>query len=141
MKGAAMAPTPREPGAAHSELAPHPSASHDERVHLAAIHDTLYDGEMVHRLYRGHRGGIDLLAVTSQRIIMMERTAWDGHLALTSVPFSRVTAVSLLAQGDLDIDQATTVGLRVTSLSFLLHCADADEAREAYDLINWPLYH
>ena len=152
-----MARTPTDPVAAHSETAvrsetavhdpaahsgmTHAPASHDEHVHLAAIRATLYDGEAIHRIYRGHGSGVDLLAVTSQRLIMIERTVWDGQLALTSVPFSRVTAVSLVTQGDQEIDRASTVGFRVTSISFVLHCADAEQAREAHDLINWPLFH
>jgi hypothetical protein len=117
------------------------TAAHDERANLAAIHSNLYDGEAVHRIYRGHGSGAELLAVTSLRIMLIERTAWGDRLALTSVPFSRITAVSLLAGNNQPIDSTTTVGIRVASLTFTLSCADAGQAREAHDLINWPLYH
>jgi hypothetical protein len=117
------------------------TATHDERANLAAVHSNLYEGEAVHRIYRGHGSSVELLAVTSLRIMLIERTAWGDRLALTSVPFSRITAVSLLAEDNRPIDGATTVGIRVASLTFTLTCADAAQAQEAHDLINWPLYH
>jgi hypothetical protein len=113
----------------------------DQRADLAAVRNNLFDGEAVDRVYRGHGPGVQLLAVTSQRIMMVERTAWDGRLALTSIPFGRLTAVSFLADENHPIDHATTIGIRVTSLAFELKCSDAEQAREAHDLISWTLIH
>jgi hypothetical protein len=99
-------------------------ATHAAPADLAAIRNNIFDGEPIDRLYRGHGDGdgdgdgIQLLALTGRRIMMVERTAWAGRLALTSVPYGRVTAVSFLADDDHPIDATTTtIGIRVTSLS------------------------
>jgi hypothetical protein len=117
------------------------AGARDQRADLAAVRGNLFDGEAVDRVYRGHGPGVQLLAVTSQRIMMVETSAWGGRLALTSVPFGRLTAVSFLADENHPIDRATTIGIRVTSLAFELVCADAEQAREAHDLISWTLIH
>lgn len=115
--------------------------AHDGRADLSAVRNNLFDGEAIDRVYRGHGSGVQLLALTSQRIMMVERTTWQGRLALTSIPYGRVTAVSYLAEDNQPIDVATTIGIRVASLSFKLKCVDVDQAQQAHDLISWTLLH
>ena len=114
-------------------------ATHADPADLAAVRNNIFDGESIDRLYRGYGDGIQLLALTGRRIMMVERTAWAGRLALTSIPYGRVTAVSFLADDDHPIDAATTIGIRVASLSFEMHCADAAQASQAHDLISWTM--
>jgi hypothetical protein len=52
-----------------------------------------------------------------------------------------VTALSFLADDEHPIDQAVTVGIRVQSLAFEVEFGDADQAREAHDLITWSVLH
>jgi hypothetical protein len=108
---------------------------------LAAVRDNLFHSEAIDRVYRGRGSGIQLLALTGQRIMMVERTTWSGRLALTSIPYGRVSAVSLLAEDDQPIDRASTIGIRVTSMAFELNCANAAQARQAHDLITWSILH
>jgi hypothetical protein len=117
------------------------ASAHDERADLSAVRNNLFDGEAIDRIYRGRGSDVQLLALTSQRIMMIERTAWEGQLALTSIPYGRVTAVSYLAEDNQPIDVATTIGIRVASLSFKLKCVDVDQAQQAHDLISWTLLH
>jgi hypothetical protein len=117
------------------------ASAHDERADLSAVRNNLFDGEAIDRIYRGRGSDVQLLALTSQRIMMIERTAWEGQLALTSIPYGRVTAVSYLAEDNQPIDVATSIGIRVASLSFKLKCVDVDQAQQAHDLISWTLLH
>jgi hypothetical protein len=113
----------------------------DHAADYTAVRNNVFDGESIDRVYRGHGDGVQLLALTGRRIMMVERTAWGGRLALTSIPYGRITAVSFLADDDHPIDAATTIGIRVTSLSFEMHCADATQAGQAHDLISWTMLH
>jgi hypothetical protein len=115
--------------------------ANDEHSDLAAVRNNLFHSEAIDRVYRGRGSGIQLLALTGQRIMMVERTTWAGRLALTSVPYGRVSAVSLLAEDDQPIDMATTIGIRVTSLAFELNCGNAPQAQQAHDLITWSILH
>jgi hypothetical protein len=73
--------------------------------------------------------------------MMVESQSVEGRLALTSVPFARVTSVSFLAERGEPLDFASTIGIRVLATVFELHCVGPDEAREAHDLISWNLTH
>jgi len=73
--------------------------------------------------------------------MMVESQSPRGRLALTSIPFVRVTSVSFLAEQGEPLDLATTIGIRVLATTFELRCLNADEARGAHDLISWNLTH
>ena len=122
---------------------PHPEEglAHDDRPEIAAVYDNLFDGETVDRIFRGGPAGIELLAVTNKRLMSVDPFSYEGRVALTSTPLARVTWVSFLAPLDQPLDRAQTVGIRVISVMFELHCANATQAREAHDLISWNLTH
>lgn len=83
--------------------------AHDPRADLAAIRNNLFDGEAIEQVYRGNGSGIELLAVTNLRIMLVEQTVWKGRIALTSIPYGRLTAVSFMADDDHPIDRAITI--------------------------------
>jgi hypothetical protein len=114
---------------------------YDEQAELVAVRDNLFDNETVDKVFQGRPPGVQLLAVTNQRIMMVERTTWDGRCALTSVPFGRVSAVSLLSDDEHPIDEPVALGIRVQSLGFVMELGDAEQTREAHDLITWALLH
>jgi len=118
---------------------PEPGPAYDDRADIAAVYDNLFDNEAVDRIFRGRAPGIELLAVTNKRLMFVESSVYEGRIALTSVPFSRVAWVSFLAALDQPLDRAQAVGIRVHTVTFELHCANANQAREAHDLISWNL--
>lgn len=136
-----MALTPMSGTSLDTYPPPEPGPAHDDRADMAAVWDNLFDGEAVDRVFRGRAPGIELLAVTNKRLMLVESTSYQGRIALTSVPFARVTWVSFLAPLDQPLDRARTIGIRVISAMFELHCANASQAREAHDLISWNLTH
>jgi hypothetical protein len=117
-----------------------PTVDHaDVPSDIAVIRDNAFDSERIDGIYRGSETGIRLLAVTSRRLMMVESTSWEGQIALTSVPFARVTSVGLLASADGSLATSTVVGIRVQSAHYELNCDNAEVAREAHDLIAWTL--
>jgi hypothetical protein len=120
---------------------PEPGPAYDDRADMAAVWDNLFDGEAVDRIFRGKPPGIELLAVTNKRLMFVDSSSYEGRVALTSAPFSRVTSVSFLAPLDQPLDRAQTVGIRLHTATLELHCENARQAREAHDLISWNLTH
>jgi len=106
---------------------------------LAVIHESLFDGEQLDGLYRGCQKGVRLVAVTNRRLMMVETTSCEDRLALTSVPFDRVTSVSYLASTDKSVAYSTTVGILVQEVMYELGCRGEEQARELHDLIAWQL--
>lgn len=117
-----------------SDLAPEHATSA-----MTAMHNSLFDGEVLDGVYRGSAPGIQMLGITTRRLIMLENVSRDGHLCLTSTPLSRLTSVGFLLHGDHTLDTATTILIRVTTSFFELRCRDRQDAREAHDLLVWQL--
>lgn len=113
----------------------------DDRPELGLIYASLFDSEQLDGVYRGSETGVRLLAVTNRRLMMVESTSQGERLALTSVPFARVTSVCYLSTSAAkSVAAPTTVGIRVLATThYELHCRTEDQARELHDLISWHL--
>ncbi|HEY2204367.1 MAG TPA: hypothetical protein VGH99_07820 [Pseudonocardia sp.] len=129
----------------HVGLDTFPSDDHgpfyDHRADLIAVQGNLFDGEAIHRSYRGRPPGVQLLAVTSRRLMMIEAITFKGRTALSSIPFGRVTSVHFLSTEDQPIETTRVVGIRVMTALFEFEAVDAEQAREAHDLVVWSVTH
>lgn len=134
-----MARVPMSPEILDTVPGPGPAPDLDSRTDLLAIHDNLFDGERIDGIYRGCSGGIELLAVTNRRLMVVETENWDGRTALTSMAFSQLASVSYIVPEDTPIGDATVVGVKTRSATYELCCRTAEQAREVHDLITWNL--
>ncbi|MBO0848193.1 MAG: hypothetical protein J2P20_01915 [Pseudonocardia sp.] len=134
-----MARVPMSPEILDTLPAPGPVPDLDSRTDFLAIQDNLFDGERIDGIYRGGRGGAELLAITNRRLMIVESEIWEGRTALTSMSFSQVASVSYLASEDTTISSSTIVGIRSRSGSYEVHCQTEGQAREVHDLITWNL--
>jgi hypothetical protein len=134
-----MANVPMSP--ASQDLCPTPGGTpvQDGRRDLEAIHGNLLEGERIDGVYRGCQDGVRLLAVTNRRLMVVEATSWEGRVALTSVPFTRVTSVCFLAAEAESVYTATAVGIKVLHTVYELGCQDQEQAREVHDLLIWNI--
>lgn len=123
-------------------LAPEEAVPPDNRPALELIHESIFDGEVLGGVYEGRPPGVQLLALTNRRLILLESTTIEGRLSLTSVPLARLTSVGYVRARDTDdlrIDQATTVAIKVLYLVYELTCRDRYVAREVHDQLTWAL--
>jgi hypothetical protein len=116
------------------EVAPeHPTST------MAAIHNSLFEGEVLDGVYRGSPPGIRMLGITNRRLIMLEDISRAGHLCFTSIPLTRLSTVSFMLRGNEKIDSATSLVFRMMMSYYELHCHDRQDAREAHDLVVWHM--
>jgi hypothetical protein len=112
----------------------------DNRPALELIRESIFDGEVLGGVVEGRPPGVQLLAMTNRRLILLESATVEGRLSLTSVPAARITSVGLLAdRDDLGIGRASTVAIKVLYLVYELHCRDHISAREVHDELAWNL--
>lgn len=138
-----MAQVPTTPSILDSDLTPEWTSGSDRTdlsVYFSAIKDNAFDGERIDGMYRGGESGVQVLAITSRRLMMVVESAlWKERLALISVPYGRVTAVGILANAKGNIASSTTIGIQVSTSYYEMVCESAGIAREAHDLITWTL--
>ncbi len=134
-----MAETPMRSSEIDTYPPPESGPVGDVATDLEAIHGNLFDGEAIDATFRGEEPGMQLLAITSRRLMMVESTTHDGYRALTSVPFGRVMTVSFLASGASPLGASHTVGFSVMQGKYRIVCRNTEEARQAHDLLIWTI--
>jgi hypothetical protein len=60
-------------------------------------------------------------------------------VALTSVPFARVTSVCFLAAENESVYTSTVVGIKVLHTVYELGCQGQEQARAVHDLLVWNI--
>src|SRR4051794_41116222 len=96
----------------------------DERLseELAVIQGNVFNGEAVDGVFRGQPGGLSLLAVTNQRLMMVDGHVFDDHCAVLSLPLRSVSGVGFLAGPDESLMTTATVGILIQGRKHVLVC-------------------
>ncbi|HZE38736.1 MAG TPA: PH domain-containing protein [Stackebrandtia sp.] len=70
---------------------------YDRKDQLKQIEDLLLDGEQVIAVYDAVGVGTGFIGVTNRRVILKDKSFVGKKVALTSIPFNRISAVSIVA--------------------------------------------
>src|SRR5687767_483670 len=70
---------------------------HDRRDQLSQIQAGLLPGESIIAVYDAVGVGTGFIGLTDKRVILQDNSVVGKRLAITSVPYSKVTAVSLVS--------------------------------------------
>jgi hypothetical protein len=69
----------------------------DKQDQFEKIVSGLLDGETIIAVYDAIGAGTGFMAITSRRIVLQDNSFVGKKIALTSVPYGRVTAVSFVS--------------------------------------------
>jgi hypothetical protein len=70
---------------------------HDRREQLRQIQSGLLDGEEVIAVYDAIGGGTGFIGLTSRRVIIQDKSFVGKRVAITSIPYSKITSVSVVS--------------------------------------------
>src|SRR5688572_32201906 len=70
---------------------------HDRRDQLQQIQNGLLQGETIIAVYDAVGIGTGFIGLTDRRVILQDRSFVGKRLALTSIPYAKVTAVSIVS--------------------------------------------
>src|SRR5689334_12796539 len=71
--------------------------AHDKAEQLQTVQAGLLQGEQVVAVFDGKGGGTGFLGLTNKRIILQDNSFVGKKTALTSIPYSRINAVSFVS--------------------------------------------
>ncbi len=110
---------------------------YDLKDQLRIVETGLLEGETVYAVYDGKGAGTGFIGLTDLRVILQDESYVGGQIALTSVPYSRICSVSLLANKSMfgRWVEAATLAIRTGEDSFEVQMRGADKAKHAHDLI------
>lgn len=70
---------------------------HDRPDQLAQIQSGLMPGETIVAVYDAKGAGTGFLGLTSHRVILQDKSFVGKRVAITSIPYSRITSVSVIS--------------------------------------------
>ncbi|WP_245674748.1 PH domain-containing protein [Herbidospora cretacea] len=75
----------------------HPSIPHDRPEQLQQIQSGLMQGEQIIAVYDAVGVGTGFLGLTDRRVIVQDKSFVGKKLAITSIPYSKITSVSVVS--------------------------------------------
>lgn len=73
------------------------NVTHDRREQLQQIESGLLEGEQIIAVYDAVGGGTGFIGLTDRRVIIQDKSFVGKKIAITSIPYSRVTSVSVVS--------------------------------------------
>jgi hypothetical protein len=74
-----------------------PEPIFDKKDQLAQVQSGLLDGESLLAVYDAVGAGTGFIGLTSQRVIVQDKSFAGKRVALTSIPYGRITSVSVVS--------------------------------------------
>jgi hypothetical protein len=70
---------------------------HDKREQLRQIESGLLDGEDIIAVYDAVGAGTGFIGLTSRRVIIQDKSFLGKKVAITSIPYSKISSVSVVS--------------------------------------------
>src|SRR5262245_33776806 len=70
---------------------------YDRKEQLSQVQSGLLEGEVVYAVYDAVGAGTGFVGITDRRVILQDRSFVGKKVALTSLPYSRITSISVLS--------------------------------------------
>jgi hypothetical protein len=104
---------------------------------LAAVRAGLLPGEQVVAVYDAKDAGTGFIGLTDLRIVLQDESYVGGRIALTSIPYGGVHAVSLVSNKSFlgGYVEASTVSIAISGHTYEVELRGHDKARHVHDVV------
>jgi hypothetical protein len=111
---------------------------YDKSEQLEQIMSGLLDGEAVIAVYDAVGAGTGFIGLTNRRVIVQDKSFVGKRVALTSIPYSKITSVSVVSNrswaGGFFSTSAIAIG--VSGQLYEIEFRGSDKAHHAHNLIK-----
>jgi len=108
---------------------------YDQKSQLDQIVPWLLESERLHAVYDCKGAATGFIAITDKRLMFYDKAFMRKRKALTSVPFSKITAVSSVDAGRGLFGATSELVVKTGSEEFEFEFRGGDKAQRAYRLI------
>jgi len=111
--------------------------AYDIKEQLEAVEEGLLDGESLYAVYDSKGAGTGFVGISDLRVVIQDESYVGGKIALTSLPYARVSAVSLVSNKSVfgRWVEASTLAITSGETIYEVEMRGHDKARHAHDLI------
>lgn len=114
---------------------------HDKADQLQKVQANLMQGERLIAVYDGKGVGTGFVGITDVRVILQDNSFVGGRSALTSVPYSRINAVSFVNDKSMfgKLSSSSTVSISAGGHVYEVEFRGDEKAKHAHDVILWGM--
>lgn len=113
----------------------------DKQEQFDTIVSNLLTGETILAVYDAIGVGTGFIGLTSKRVVLQDNSFVGKKTALTSVPYSKVTAVSFVSDKSMFGKFASTssISVSVGARDYAVDFRGSDKAKHAHDIVLWHI--
>lgn len=117
------------------------SIPYDRKDQLKQVQEALLEGEHVVAVYDGIGTGTGFIGLTSHRVIIQDKSFVGKRIALTSIPYSRISAVSIVTNASFagQFFSSGVVAIQVGTHVYEVEMRGNEKSRHVHDVILWSL--
>lgn len=114
---------------------------YDRREQFDQVMSGLIEGEQVYAVYDAVGAGTGFLGITNLRVIVQDKSFAGKKVAITSMPYSRITSVSVLSDKSWtgNFFSTSSIAIATSHATHQVEFRGADKAHHAHNLILWYL--
>jgi PH (Pleckstrin Homology) domain-containing protein len=114
---------------------------YDRKEQYQQIESGLMPGEQIIAVYDAIGVGTGFIGLTSLRVILQDNSFVGKKVALTSVPYSKVTAVSFVSDKSMFGKFASTssISISVGGRDYGVDFRGEEKARHSHDVVLWHI--
>ena len=109
----------------------------DKQDQLDKIQAGLLSGESIIAVYDGKGGGTGFIGLTDRRVVLQDNGFVGKKVALTSVPYSKINAVSFVSDTSMlgKLASSSAIAVTVGSATYEIEFRGQEKAKHAHDVI------
>ncbi len=114
-----------------------PDAIYDNKGQLQQIQSGLLDGEQIIAVYDAVGAGTGFIGLTNRRIIIQDKSFVGKRVAITSIPYARVSSVSVVSNKSWagQFFSTGTIALTVGTHIYEVEFRGSDKAHHVHNVI------
>ena len=105
---------------------------YDKQDQLDQIKPWLIDGERLYAVYDCKGAGTGFVAITDRRLMFYDKAFLRKRKALTSIPFSKITAISSIDEGRGLFGSTSEIVVKTGAEEFEFEFRGGEKAQRAY---------
>lgn len=114
---------------------------HDRPDQLRQIQSGLMQGETIIAVYDAIGIGTGFIGLTSHRVILQDKSFVGKRIAITSVPYSRITSVSVVSNKSWvgDFFSSGSIALNVGTHTYEIELRGTHKSHHVHNVILWQM--
>jgi hypothetical protein len=117
------------------------SPTFDKQDQFDKVVSNLLHGERIIAVYDAIGAGTGFIGVTDKRVVLQDNSFVGKKIALTSIPYARVTAVSFVSNKSMlgKFSSTSDIAISVSGHTYEVSFRGDEKAKQIHDIVLWHM--